>query len=166
MRKEFIIALLGIVLVVFLLRSCTTGESRVREIVREELADLSRRSAVPAEGAPGPYAAATRVGNFLFVSGQIALNPQTMYVENASIESETHRALQNLLAVLRKSGGEASHIVATTVYLRDIADMPRMNVIYQTYFPVGTLPARTTVQVAALPREARVEISAIAYLSE
>jgi 2-iminobutanoate/2-iminopropanoate deaminase len=163
MRKEMIIALLGLVLVVFLLRACTTGESRVREIVREELAAVFERTPIPASAAIGPYSAAVRVGKFLFVSGQIALNPQTMYFENASIESETHRALKNLSEVLRKAGFDSLDIVATTVYLRDIADYAKMNEVYATYFAPGDYPSRTTVQIAALPRDARVEISAIAY---
>ena len=127
---------------------------------------MFQRSSIPADAAIGPYSAAVRTGNFLFVSGQIALNPKTMYFENASIESETRRALTNIFDILRKAGFDSSDVVATTVYMHDIADFAKMNAIYAASFPPGDYPSRTTVQVAALPRDARIEISAIAYKPE
>jgi 2-iminobutanoate/2-iminopropanoate deaminase len=106
-----------------------------------------------------------RVGKFLFVSGQIALEQESGLLKNASIESETRQVLENLSSILRQAGFDSTDVVTTTVYLREIADYPKMNLIYGGYFQEGRYPARSTVQVGALPRDARIEISAIAYKS-
>ncbi|MBI5475308.1 MAG: RidA family protein [Ignavibacteriales bacterium] len=111
----------------------------------------------------GPYSPAQLVGNFVFVSGQIALNQNTGLLENKDIETETKQVLENLMSILNKSGCDSSDIISTTVYLKDIKDYPKMNNIYGGYFQEGNYPARVTVQVAALPKDARIEISAIAY---
>jgi 2-iminobutanoate/2-iminopropanoate deaminase len=142
---------------------CQQNDERIRNIVREELASTFQRNAITDANVIGPYSPAQRVGNFLFVSGQIALNQETGSLENKNIEIETRQALENLMMILRKSGFDSSDVVSTTVYLQDIKDYPKMNNIYGGYFAEGNYPARVTVQVAALPRNARVEISAIAY---
>jgi len=142
---------------------CANRDDRVRELVREELARAAAPAAVTDARTIGPYSPAIRVGRFLFISGQIALEPESGALRNESIESETRQALENLSSILRQAGYDSTDVVATTVYLRDIADYPKMNLIYGGYFQEGRYPARSTVQVAALPRDARVEISAIAY---
>ena len=125
-----------------------------------------KRTAVTDANVIGPYSPAQKVGNFLFVSGQIALNQQTGVIENRDIETETRQALNNLMSILQKAGLDSSDVISTTVYLKDIADYPKMNNIYGGYFQEGNYPARATVQVAALPRDAHIEISAIAYKSK
>jgi len=142
---------------------CQPGDHRIREIVREELSAAMKRTAITDAYTVGPYSPAIRLGNFLFVSGQIGINQETGALENASIESETRQALDNLMAIVRTAGFDSTDVVTTTVYLRDITDYAKMNLIYGGYFEEGNFPARATVQVAALPRDARVEISAIAY---
>jgi len=141
---------------------CQISEQRVREVVREEILQASKRTAILDASAIGPYSPAQKAGSLLFVSGQIALDLQTGVMQKGDIESETRQSLNNLMTVLRKSGYDSSDVVSTTVYLRDIADYPKMNNIYGGYFQEGNYPARTTVQVGGLPRDARVEISAIA----
>ncbi len=156
----------GILLTLLLAAAgCGPTEQRVREIVRDELAASFRHTAILDAATIGPYSPAQQVGNLLFVSGQIGLDQQTGTLMNADVETETRQALNNLSAILRTAGFDSSDVVSTTVYLRDIADYPKMNNIYGGYFQDKNYPARSTVQVAALPRDARVEISAIAYRS-
>jgi 2-iminobutanoate/2-iminopropanoate deaminase len=157
----------NIILLLFLafLFGCQPSEQRLREIVKEELSSTMKRSAILDAYTVGPYSPAQKVGNFLFVSGQIGINQESGILENKDIETETRQALANLMMVLRNSGFDSTDVVQTTVYLKDIADYPKMNNIYGGYFQEGNYPARATVQVAALPRDARVEISAIAYKS-
>lgn len=124
-------------------------------------------------GAPkaiGPYSQAVAIRTdslgsgpraLLFLSGQIPLDPATGELVKGTIEEETRRVMENLGAVLAAGGGGFQHVVKTTVYLTDLADFARMNQVYGGYFPAAP-PARATVQVAALPRGARVEIDAVA----
>jgi 2-iminobutanoate/2-iminopropanoate deaminase len=164
-KKIFFIAVLACTMAI-IFSGCQTNDQRIREIVKEELTSTMRRSAITDVNVIGPYSPAQQVGNFLFVSGQIALNQQTGQLENKDIETETRRVLENLMTVLRKAGFDSSDVVSTTVYLKDIADYARMNNIYGGYFTEGNYPARAAIQVAALPREARIEITAIAYKSK
>jgi 2-iminobutanoate/2-iminopropanoate deaminase len=146
-----------------LLGGCQTNEQRIRDIVREELSSAMKRTVIKEGAAIGPYSPAQQVGNFLFVSGQIAMNPATGGLENKDIETETRQVLDNLMKVVRSAGFDSSDVLSTTVYLKDMADFQRMNAVYGGYFAQGNYPARATVQVAGLAKEARVEISAIAY---
>lgn len=114
-----------------------------------------------APAAIGPYAQAVVAGNLIFLSGQIPLDPDRGKLVEGSIEDETRRVLQNLGAVLAAEGLGLTAIVKTTVYLTDLADFPRVNQAYAEFF-TEPFPARATVQVAALPRGARVEIEAMA----
>jgi len=115
-----------------------------------------------APGAIGPYSQALIAGNFVFSSGQIGLDGSGALVQGG-ITAETHQVFRNLDAVLRAAGTSLSRVVKTTVYLLDMADFATMNGIYAGY--VGQpAPARSTVQVAALPRGARVEIDVIAVI--
>ncbi len=109
----------------------------------------------------GPYSQAVRAGGFLFLSGQIPLDPATDQLVTATIEVETQRVFDNLRAVLGAAGLDFSHVVKTTVYLKDLADFAAMNGVYAQAFG-SSRPARATVQVSALPKGARGEIDAVA----
>ncbi|MEB3254823.1 MAG: Rid family detoxifying hydrolase [Synechococcaceae cyanobacterium] len=111
----------------------------------------------------GPYNQAVLAGGLLFCSGQIALDPQTgVLVGEGSVEAETRQVLANLLAVLAAAGCGPERVVRTTVFLTDLGDFAAVNAIYAETFGAGVSPARACVQVAALPKGARVEIDAIA----
>ena len=116
-----------------------------------------------APGAIGPYTQAIRAGDFLFLSGQIALDPATGKIVGDGIVEQTHQVLKNLAAVLEAGGASFRHVVKTTVYLADMADFPTVNEIYGSYMSTPA-PARATVQAAGLPRGVRVEIDADAFL--
>ena len=112
----------------------------------------------------GPYSQAIRIsgGNdLIFASGQIPLDPSTMQLVEADIRLQTERVLMNLQAVLEAAGSSLARVVKTTVYLADMNDFAAMNDVYGRYFD-ATRPARSTVEVARLPRDARVEIDVIA----
>jgi 2-iminobutanoate/2-iminopropanoate deaminase len=114
-----------------------------------------------APSAIGPYSQAIRVGSWLFLSGQIPLDPATGELVRGDVSAQTERVLQNLSAVLKMGHSDFSHVVRTTVYLVDLAHFASVNEVYGRFFP-APCPARSTVQVAALPRGAQVEIDAIA----
>lgn len=116
-----------------------------------------------APGAIGPYSQAIRAGDFLFVSGQIPLDPATGALVDGGIADQTRRVLDNLGAILVAAGASFDRVVKTTVYLADMAEFAPMNEVYGEYFPQPA-PARATIQAAALPRNVRVEIDLIAYL--
>ena len=110
----------------------------------------------------GPYSQAIRRGQTLYLSGQIAIDPATnQFLSNGSIDDQTRRVLNNLAAVLAADGLTMDHIVSTTVFLKDVNDFAKVNEVYATYFK-NAPPARATVEVARLPRDAKIEISAIA----
>lgn len=109
----------------------------------------------------GPYNQAVKIGNFLFVSGQVALKPGTNDLANTDIIEETHQVLQNLKAILAEAGMDFGNIVKTTIFLTDMELFSRVNEIYAKYFD-GSFPARETVAVKGLPKNANVEISVIA----
>jgi len=125
---------------------------------------LSPIHTVNAPNPVGPYSQAVRVGNLVFVSGMIALIPETGEMDNATFEAETRRVLDNLSAVIAASGSSMSQIAKVTIYLQNMTDFPRVNDIYATYFK-EPYPARVTVEVAKLPKGALVEIDAIAIVS-
>ena len=110
----------------------------------------------------GPYSQAIRIGNFLYTSGQISLDPKTMEMITGNIELETEKVLQNIEAILSAEGLNFGHVIKTTVYLTDLSEFTRMNQVYEKFFS-NTKPARACVQVAALPKGAKVEIDAIAH---
>ena len=117
---------------------------------------------IQAPSAIGPYSQAIRIGEFLYTSGQIALNPENMEMMNGAIEEETEWVLKNLEAILKADGMSLAHVIKTTVYLTDLGEFARVNQVYEKFFGV-TKPARACVQVAALPKGAKVEIDAIAH---
>lgn len=118
-----------------------------------------------APGAIGPYSQAIRAGDFLFVSGQIPLDPGTGTLIDGGIQDQTHRVLKNLGAILSAAGSSFDRVVKTTVYLQDMGEFTAMNEVYGTYFPAPA-PARATIQAARLPRDVRVEIDLVAYVAE
>ena len=113
----------------------------------------------------GPYNQAVMAGGWLYCSGQIALDPQTgCLVGEGDVAAETMQVLSNLRAVLQEAGVGPAQVVRTTVYLVDLADFATVNGLYGEFFSSGVAPARACVQVAALPKGARVEVDAIAFL--
>ena len=123
-----------------------------------------KKQAISSEHAPkalGPYSVANKAGEWVFCSGQLGLDPQTNEFALGGVEAETRQALKNLGHVLEAAGSSLENVVKTTVFLRDMADFPKMNAVYAEFFN-GNYPARSTVQVAALPRGGAVEIEAIA----
>jgi 2-iminobutanoate/2-iminopropanoate deaminase len=114
-----------------------------------------------APAAIGPYSQGIKAGNLLFLSGQISIDPKTNQMAAGSIEEQTKQALDNLDAVLKANGMTMENVVSTTVFLKDVNDFGKMNGVYGSFFK-DKPPARATVQVARLPRDALVEISAIA----
>jgi len=122
------------------------------------------REVITAHKAPrpvAPYSSAIRQNGFVFVSGQIPADPQTGELVNGSIEEQTTRVLENVSAVLEGAGLTLADVVKTTVFLKDMNNFARMNETYGKFFPTDP-PARTTVEVARLPRDVGIEIEAIA----
>jgi 2-iminobutanoate/2-iminopropanoate deaminase len=122
------------------------------------------KQAISSPGAPkaiGPYSQAVRAGQLLFLSGQVALDPATGQMVEGGITEQTRRVFENLGAVLAAGGRSFADVVRTTVFLADMSDFAAMNDVYGQYFK-EPYPARATVQVARLPKDARVEIDLIA----
>jgi 2-iminobutanoate/2-iminopropanoate deaminase len=111
----------------------------------------------------GPYSPALRVGNLLFLSGQIPLDPATGQLVDGDIRAQTTRVLENMGELLKAGGARFTDVARTTIFLADMGDFAVVNEIYATYFS-QPYPARATVQVARLPRDVRVEIDAIAVI--
>lgn len=121
---------------------------------------------VHTDGAPaaiGPYSQAIVAGNLVFTAGQIPLDPATMQMVEGDVAAQTERVLENIKAILEAAGASLSSVVKTTVFLKDMNDFAAMNEVYARYFG-DHQPARSTVEVARLPRDARVEIEAIAVV--
>jgi 2-iminobutanoate/2-iminopropanoate deaminase len=130
---------------------------------------MSKKTAISTPKAPaaiGPYSQAIRTGDLLYTSGQVALDPVTGQVVPGAIAEQTTQVLENLKAVLEAAGSTLAAVVKTTVFLKDMNDFAAMNAIYGQYFaPEGTIaPARSTVEVARLPKDVLVEIEVIAAL--
>lgn len=113
----------------------------------------------------GPYSQAVKAGGFVFASGQIPIDPETGEFVSGGIAEQTRQVMKNLSAVLEAAGSDLQLVVKTTVFLVDMAEFTAMNEVYGTFFS-DEPPARATVQAARLPRDARVEIEAIAQLRE
>ncbi|HEX7587985.1 MAG TPA: RidA family protein [Anaerolineae bacterium] len=122
------------------------------------------RQAISTEGAPkaiGPYSQAIRIGDFVFCAGQAGLDPATGTLVQGGIEAETLRVLQNLSAVLEAAGSSMGRVVKTTVFITNMDEFQKMNAVYAEFFP-SPPPARSTVQVSRLPKDACVEIEVVA----
>ena len=125
------------------------------------------RQAVSTRSAPeaiGPYSQGIRAGSLLFVSGQVPIDPATGAIVEGDIAAQTHRVFQNIGEILKAGGASFDHVVRTTVFLADMNDFAAMNTVYATYFNAPA-PARATVQVSRLPKDARVEIDVIASIA-
>jgi 2-iminobutanoate/2-iminopropanoate deaminase len=110
----------------------------------------------------GPYNQAVLIGNTLYTSGQIALDPETMELVLDDIETETKQVMENMKAVLEAAGMTFDNVVKSTIFIMNMGDFARINTVYGSYFEEKTAPARETVQVACLPKNVNVEISMIA----
>lgn len=111
----------------------------------------------------GPYSQAVQAGNFLFVSGQVAINPENGELNIGNIEEETHQVMRNLKAVLLEAGLTFDNVVKSTIFLSDMGTFAQVNEVYGQYF-TADFPARETVQVSVLPKNVNVEISIIAIV--
>jgi 2-iminobutanoate/2-iminopropanoate deaminase len=111
----------------------------------------------------GPYSQAIRANGFLYVSGQVALDPKTGEMMAGDISQQTERTLENVKGIVEAAGSKMSHVVKATVFLKDMNEFAAMNKVYADYFPSAP-PARSTVQVARLPKDALVEIEVIAVI--
>jgi 2-iminobutanoate/2-iminopropanoate deaminase len=128
-----------------------------------------RKQAISTKEAPaalGPYSQAVRVGSFLYTSGQVALDPASGALVTGGVQEQTVRVIENLKAVLAAAGADLAQVVKTTVFLKNIGDSAAMNEVYGRYFAAEDViaPARSTVEVARLPKDALVEIEVIAHL--
>lgn len=124
------------------------------------------RKIVATEKAPaaiGPYAQANIIGNFVFTSGQIPLDPETGALVKGGIEEQTRQVFQNLQAVLEEAGSGLDKIIKTTCFMDNMGDFAKMNEVYAEFFS-GQFPSRSAVEVAKLPKDALIEIEAVAYL--
>ena len=121
-------------------------------------------TATGAAKAIGPYSPAVKAGNMLFLSGSIPLDPVSGQIVEGGITEQTTRVMENIKALLAAAGADVTHVVRTTVFMIDLGEFAAMNEIYASYF-TAPYPARSTVQVAKLPRDVRVEIDVIAVLS-
>jgi 2-iminobutanoate/2-iminopropanoate deaminase len=148
MKKQF--ALLTVVIVV-LFASCRLNRSLVVVSSRD------------APKAIGPYSQAIKTGDMIFTSGQIGLSPATGALVGDDITAQTQQALKNINAVLENAGSDMAHVVKATIFLKDLNDYATVNDIYKTYFP-EIKPARSTVQVSRLPKDALIEIECTAVI--
>jgi 2-iminobutanoate/2-iminopropanoate deaminase len=122
------------------------------------------KSVVYSKNAPepiGPYSQAIQAGNMLFISGQIAIDPSTGNIDKTDIQKETAQVMKNLQEILKAAGMDFSHVVKSTIFLKDMNNFPKVNEIYGQYFTEQP-PARETVEVSRLPKDVNVEISCIA----
>lgn len=128
---------------------------------------MSKREIISTPKAPaavGPYSQAVRVGEFIYTAGQIALVPETGKLVEGDIKAQTRQVMQNIASVLEASGSSLDNIVKTTIFVTDLADFATMNEVYGSFF-TSDPPARSTVQVAALPLGANIEIEAVAVMA-
>jgi 2-iminobutanoate/2-iminopropanoate deaminase len=135
---------------------CTLGVANAQDAGKNVIASPNAPAPV------GPYSQAIKVGKTVYLSGQIAIDPKTkQLMPDASIEDQTRRVLENLKAVLAADGMTLDNVVSTTVFVKDMNDFGKMNEVYAAFF-TSAPPARATVEVARLPKDAKIEISAIA----
>ncbi len=127
---------------------------------------MPAKKVIATDAAPiavGPYSQAIQAGNFLFLSGQLALNPQNGEMVGSDISTQTKQVIENIEGVLGAAGASLSDVVKTTVFLQNMGDFAQMNDVYKQYFG-DSAPARSTVEVAKLPKNALVEIESIAVI--
>ena len=125
------------------------------------------KTIISSDAAPkaiGPYSQAVRMGNLVFLSGQIPIDPATGQLVDGNVQQQTEQVLKNIAAVLAEAGLTFEHVVKTTVFMKNLSDFAPMNEVYAKYFSANP-PARSTVEVSRLPRDVQVEIDAIAVAS-
>ncbi|MEW6621575.1 MAG: RidA family protein [Bacillota bacterium] len=123
---------------------------------------------IKTNGAPeaiGPYSQAVRIGNLVFTSGQIAINPKTGELVTCCIQRETEQVIENLKAVVEAAGSSLSNVIKTTLFIKNMSDFSLINETYSKYFH-NTLPARSCVEVAQLPKNVNIEIEAVALIQD
>lgn len=150
--KRCFISLAGLAGLVFMVSAAANAQVARRAV---ETADAPK--------AIGPYSQAIVANGFVYTAGQVGIDPKTGAMVDGGIVEQTERVLKNIAAVLKASGTSLDNVVKTTVYLADINDFTKMNEVYAKYFK-APFPARSTVQVARLPRDAKVEIEAVAVI--
>ncbi|XCI75357.1 MAG: Rid family detoxifying hydrolase [Flavobacteriales bacterium] len=111
----------------------------------------------------GPYSQAICINNFLYISGQIPIDPQTNQVITQGIETETRQVLNNIQAILLEAKMNFENVIKTSIFMKNMDDFPTVNRVYAEYFKIGNYPARETIEVARLPKEVNIEISIIAH---
>ncbi|MDD5434057.1 MAG: RidA family protein [Nitrospira sp.] len=129
------------------------------------MSDEEAKTIISTKNAPaaiGPYSQGIKSGDYVFISGQIPIEPGTGCLINGDIEEQTEQVLKNLQAILSASGLLLGHVVKTTLYLKDLSNFERVNNVYKRYF-VDNPPARSTIEVSRLPKDVQIEIDAIAY---
>lgn len=129
---------------------------------------MSKKKVISTSQAPaaiGPYSQAIRVGNFIFTSGQIPLDPATGEIVPGGAAEQTRQVLENLKAILAAAGATLQDVVKTTIYIKDMADFKTINEVYAQYFPENP-PARSCIEAARLPRDVLVEIEAVAVVDD
>ena len=127
---------------------------------------MNQKEAIATSNAPvaiGPYSQGIMFGDLVFTSGQLPLVPETMLFPEGGIKEQTIQSLENVKAVLEKSGASFSTVIKTTCFLADIADFAEFNEVYSSYFSGSAAPARSCIEAAKLPKNAKVEIEVIAY---
>lgn len=155
-RRLFLLPAVTMLTGVTMLTSVTLSDAHAKDVGKQVISSPDAPEAI------GPYSQAIKSGKTVYLSGQIAIDPKTkQLMAGASIEDQTRLVLENLKAVLAADGLTMDSIVSATVFLTDLTDFAKMNEVYATYFKKAP-PARATVEVAHLPRSAKVEISAIA----
>ena len=112
----------------------------------------------------GPYSQAVKANGFVFISGQVALDPKTGEMSTGDVREQTERALENVKGIVEAAGSKMPHVVKTTVFLKNMSDFTAMNEVYARYFTAAPPPARSTVEVARLPKDALVEIEVVAAI--
>jgi len=159
------------IMLLLLLAMCcgvgVNGQTRSGKTATTQKSEMTRRRAVRPDQSPpnGLFSPAIVSGELVFTSGQIGVDPKTGQIVDGGIEGQTEQVFRNLAAVLEAAGSSTEHILKATVFLADMADYGVMNELYRRHFK-GDPPARTTVQVARLPRDARIEIEAIAIVKK
>src|SRR5947199_10811524 len=135
-----------------------------KTMYRKLLMERNQISTTQAPGAIGPNSQAVRCGQFVYTSGQIALDPATGELAGNDVQVQTHQVLRNLQAVLKSAGSSLNQVIKTNVFLARMSDFQAMNAVYASYFSADITPARSTVAVAELPRQALVEIECVALV--
>jgi 2-iminobutanoate/2-iminopropanoate deaminase len=139
-----------------------------RKMAKNKKMGKNKKKIIKTDTAPlpiGPYSAGVKVGRWVFTAGQIGINPETGEIVEGGIEAETRQVLTNLKNLLEAAGASLDQVVKTTVFLRDMGEFTQMNQVYAEFF-VKDFPSRSTVQAAALPKAAAVEIDAVAIVGK